>query len=327
MGNRVPPVRSFNTVKHSNRDKRIKRQQKLRLLILGMFAVTALLLLMLVIFVICSIASSARPDEPQTPEDIIQYESITKSSTLHTKIGPLIVINKSNSFNPSYSNLISLSSSIPKLEEQPIYKTLKNGILIHPDAKAAFDDMMKVYGNASTVTVTDAYRSLDAQAATGGKIPAGQSDHHSAYLITLDINGDVDTHWIQQNCHKYGFVVRYPASKASITGVGKAAGMSYDYMEAIRYVGIPHATYMTENNLCLEEYVQLLRASYTKDAQLQINGTDGNLYSVYYVPASSGDITQFQVPSNYHYDISGDNQNGFIVTVNLNAPIAAEDAE
>ena len=320
MGNRVPPARSFNTVKHSNRDKRIKRQQKLRLLILGMFAVTALLLLMLVIFVICSIASSARPDEPQKPEDIIQYEAITKSSTLHTKIGPLIVINKSNSFNPSYSNLITLSNStIPVLEGKPIYKTEKIGIQIHPDAKAAFDDMMKVYGNASNITVTDAYRSLDAQ--SGYTIPKGQSDHHSAYLIALDIDGDVSTHWIQQNCHKYGFVIRYPSDKSSVTGI------PYNYMEAIRYVGVAHATYMNANNLCLEEYVRLLQTSYTIDAQLQINGADGNLYSVYYVPASNGDVTQFRVPSNFDYEISGDNMNGFIVTVNLSSPIATEAAE
>lgn len=61
--------------------------------------------------------------------------------------------------------------------------------------------------------------------------------------------------WMEQNCAKYGFVVRYDGSKFEKTGI---LDESWHY----RYVGVPHATYMMENNLCLEEYLELLKNSY-----------------------------------------------------------------
>jgi hypothetical protein len=120
--------------------------------------------------------------------------------------------------------------------------------------------------------------------------------------------------WIYENAHKYGFIVRYPESKSDQTGVS-------GYEHCFRYVGVPHATYITQSNLCLEEYVELLKNNYTS-THLAIKGADGNSYEVYYVPAGSGDITTISVPSNYEYTVSGDNVSGFIVTVHLNEPKA-----
>ena len=55
----------------------------------------------------------------------------------------------------------------------------------------------------------------------------------------------------------YGFVLRYPAGKESITGI---AHESWHF----RYVGIPHAQFMASQCLVLEEYVELLRQKYSK---------------------------------------------------------------
>ncbi|MCD7894181.1 MAG: M15 family metallopeptidase [Erysipelotrichaceae bacterium] len=54
--------------------------------------------------------------------------------------------------------------------------------------------------------------------------------------------------WLENNSYKYGFVLRYPKQKASVTG------NSYD-AHIYRYVGVEAATYMYENNLTLEEYL------------------------------------------------------------------------
>ncbi len=54
--------------------------------------------------------------------------------------------------------------------------------------------------------------------------------------------------WLEENAYKYGFVLRYPKQKASITN------HSYD-AHIYRYVGEEIATYMYENNLTLEEYL------------------------------------------------------------------------
>lgn len=57
--------------------------------------------------------------------------------------------------------------------------------------------------------------------------------------------------WLLQNAPNYGFILRYPADKVEITKVGFEPWH-------FRYVGVDHALYMTENNLCLEEYLPLL---------------------------------------------------------------------
>ena len=54
--------------------------------------------------------------------------------------------------------------------------------------------------------------------------------------------------WLKENCHKYGFIIRYLKGKESITGY------SYEPWH-IRYVGVDIATEIMENNLTLEEYL------------------------------------------------------------------------
>jgi len=81
----------------------------------------------------------------------------------------------------------------------------------------------------------------------------GYSEHQSGYAFDLNSIDDsfADTpegQWVAENCYKYGFIVRFPEGKEDITG--------YQYESwHLRYVGVEVATYMYENNLCLEEYL------------------------------------------------------------------------
>ena len=59
----------------------------------------------------------------------------------------------------------------------------------------------------------------------------------------------VEQQWLIQNSWKYGFVLRYPTNKNSITGVGYEP---WHY----RYVGKEHAKKIHELGVCLEEYVK-----------------------------------------------------------------------
>ena len=54
------------------------------------------------------------------------------------------------------------------------------------------------------------------------------------------------------HCHKFGFILRYPSDKEEITEI------NYEPWH-FRYVGIPAATYIMENGLCLEEFVLQLQ--------------------------------------------------------------------
>ena len=58
--------------------------------------------------------------------------------------------------------------------------------------------------------------------------------------------------WMAEHCQEYGFILRYPADKEEITEI------NYEPWH-MRYVGIPAATYIMENGLCLEEFVEQLQ--------------------------------------------------------------------
>ena len=58
--------------------------------------------------------------------------------------------------------------------------------------------------------------------------------------------------WMAEHCQEYGFVIRYPADKKSITEINTEPWH-------LRYVGIPAATYIMENGLCLEEFAEELK--------------------------------------------------------------------
>lgn len=114
--------------------------------------------------------------------------------------------------------------------------------------------------------------------------------------------------WIDEHAADYGFVVRYPEGKEVYTNE-RARTQTY------RYVGIPHSTYMKQNNLCLEEYIEKLK-TYTINKPLEISsGT--SLYKVYYTASEDGLTTDVGVPLGSDYEISGNNQDGFIVSVKV----------
>ena len=93
--------------------------------------------------------------------------------------------------------------------------------------------------------------------------------------------------WMVANCWYYGFILRYPDDKTSITGV--------DYMpHHFRYVGLPHSLIMYENNYCLEEYLDYLK-SYTIDQPLTYT-TDDASYEIYYYAANSNGETEVKIP-------------------------------
>jgi len=56
--------------------------------------------------------------------------------------------------------------------------------------------------------------------------------------------------WLMTHCAEYGFILRYPPEKSEVTGIGYEP---WHY----RYVGLDAAKEITEQGLCLEEYLAL----------------------------------------------------------------------
>ncbi len=147
----------------------------------------------------------------------------------------------------------------------------------------------------------------------------GHSEHHTGLALDLAIYTD-DGHaytfdniseyptWLKANAHKYGFIERYQADKTAIT---KIAYENWHY----RYVGKPHAFYMNANSLCLEEYIDLLRTFTFEGKRLAITDDEGVAWEIYFVPANGVENVQIPVPKHNEWEISGNNVDGFIVTV------------
>lgn len=100
---------------------------------------------------------------------------------------------------------------------------------------------------------------------------------------------------------KYGFVERYGAGKESLTGISPEPWH-------FRYVGYPHSLIMREYDLCLEEYIALLR-SYRPDGEHLCFGQT----EIFYADAESAGVS-LSLPDEC-FQISGNNVDGFIVTV------------
>ncbi|MBD5148600.1 MAG: M15 family metallopeptidase [Oscillibacter sp.] len=60
--------------------------------------------------------------------------------------------------------------------------------------------------------------------------------------------------WLMEHCWEYGFILRYPSEKSDITGIGYEP---WHY----RYVGREIAQDIRASGLCLEEYIEVLRAA------------------------------------------------------------------
>ena len=100
------------------------------------------------------------------------------------------------------------------------------------------------------------YCSVDGQAiADTYSARPGYSEHQSG--MALDINyadssftGSPTALWLEKNSWKYGFILRYPAGKESITG--------YKYESwHFRYIGKENAKLVYNSGLTLEEYLQI----------------------------------------------------------------------
>lgn len=81
----------------------------------------------------------------------------------------------------------------------------------------------------------------------------GHSEHQTGLAfdvgwVDLQFANTGAGQWLARHAHEYGFIIRYPKDKESVTG--------YQYEPwHIRYLGVDLATKVYESGLCLEEYL------------------------------------------------------------------------
>lgn len=170
--------------------------------------------------------------------------SSTSDSNGLTYIKGILVVNKKYSvpstYNPgvnaeAYKALQNLQAAASAAGYS---MPLRSGFRSYNTQKTLYNNYVKQYGQASTDTFS---------------AKPGHSEHQTG--LAFDV-GAIDDNfgntpagqWLAQNCHTYGFIIRYPKGKQSITG--------YKYEPwHIRYLGVSTATSVYNSGLCLEEYL------------------------------------------------------------------------
>lgn len=229
--------------------------------------------------------------------------------------GELVIANATNSASIPAPDQLSSIAEVMGRHNTAVY--LDSGLSTHMDkvALTALDNMLTEFNRSQRVNNVQ-IRYAYVPAASLGELPADHLTGLGCELkyVTEAEDGSMTVHnlsessvhgWLAENCHQYGFVVRYPADKAAVTGVS-------DYTDYFRYVGPVHASYMRDNNLCLEEYVSFLKANYDRNEPLSVY-LDGVHYQVFYADATQSSTVLY--PAYHSYTYSGTGDGGVIVVM------------
>ncbi|MDD6094713.1 MAG: M15 family metallopeptidase [Clostridia bacterium] len=285
--------------------------------------------------------SDSVTDQTVTTDDGLPYTVITVPSE-QMYYGDLILVNSQNEYffpEAAEQNIVDIKSAKNEYYGLSSYSTGLSKNVIEQ-----FNTLCTDYYNYSGfkwMQVNSAYRSKQEQIdlyaeytelygadyAKAYVATPGFSEHHTGLALDLNVNVDgsiyyVESYegcdWFRENAKNYGFILRYPDDKVHMTGISYE---SWHY----RYVGTPHSQIMSDMNFCLEEYINYLK-NYTYDTVClgydaatgvrDIPGGeeyDGGVM-IYYVPCE-GEETKVKVPKNSEYTVSGNNVDGFVVTV------------
>ncbi len=307
---------------------KFNRQKLQRITLYIIAALTLLALVLLLIIIIASVEGDSvlLPDDldkevSQKIENLDYTEQKIEENVLDR--GSLVLVNDSHPYSaPSDLSVTKFYEYRNNNGHNPETNYLYS---IGDINKFAFETAAIEYAHKMLVALRDETENdlIQVAGSYGKEESEKTTDIHAGYTMALNVahaaesdlsaeSNAVLNDWLRSNAHKYGFVVRYPADKADITGVS-----DYDY--AFRYVGIPHATYMFENNLCLEEYIKFIKEEHDSPNKPLVISANNTYYIAYFTKCDAGD--SIKVPEEIAYPdgstvkpvISGTNDGGVIV--------------
>ena len=115
----------------------------------------------------------------------------------------------------------------------------------------------KLYVSSAYRTAEEQKREIEEQGEVAQDLGASEhqaglaADVYTLYHGGMGFEGTETGKWVIENCWQYGFILRYPEGKEDKTGI------EYEPWH-LRYVGAPHAEYMTKAGLTFEEYIDSL---------------------------------------------------------------------
>ena len=271
-------------------------------------ALIAVMVLVLAIYGIASLLSQNRKlDDDSYTVNIGKTTTATISvSNLHS--GSLLILDENNRFGgtPSLVNMQSRADR-PKTEAgantYSILKANRESFMATDAAASALNKMLGAFYKTmkdDNIIIATAYDSSKAD--TQDAIYSSGEAFQMTYFHDYETNSEdrrniygVQTYsWIYNNAYKYGFVT-----------VGESEP------NVFRYVGIVHSNAIKQTGLSFDEYLETLKTK-TPTEPLKVTAS-GATYAVYYLAQGS----EYTVPTDYEYTVSGNNVDVYIITVNL----------
>lgn len=258
--------------------------------------------------------------------------------------GSLILVNPKYGFHSQPDELL-----IPALEARP-------EILLQRCASTLLNRLMQEIHGWSSIVPVSGWRSLEEQQQiwddtlreSGPEFTKkfvavpGHSEHQTGLAIDLGLKQkQIDficpdfpdsgiCRVFREKAAKYGFILRYPGGKETITGIGCEPWH-------FRYVGVPHAQIMKENDLTLEEYTEFIRqfpfggrpylvksgpqeiaVSYIKATGDKTLSRSESAFAAADKPLLKAetptDAINIEVSDRRPYTVSGNNVDGFVLT-------------
>ena len=208
--------------------------------------------------------------DPNSPEGRAAAMGLPKPPDIDINSWEFLLANGDNSIDEyEPPELVKIAGETDEQYDTRIVEALK------AFAQDARDQNLPVY-------LSSGYRSYSTQAANFVRIcqnngvadgknangfyitmPAGCSEHQTGLACDItdiyrnpkrseEIEPTATFQYMKDRCQEFGFILRFPKDKESVTGV---MFEPYHY----RYVGVEAAKYIMENGLCLEEFISLYR--------------------------------------------------------------------
>lgn len=234
--------------------------------------------------------------------------------------GSLILVN--------YEHPIKSDTKIPLMSVDTKYKDIR----METKASTLLSRLLESIGSKDKIIPVSGYRSRAEQEKIyadslkeNGKdftrkyvaLP-GRSEHQTGLAIDLgESSSSIDfirpefpytgiCGEFRRKAAQYGFIERYEIGKEMTTGI------SHEPWH-FRYVGYPHSQIIKNNQMSLEEYIQYIK-QFPHDGKHYFLKENARMTEVFYVQGTS-DKTMINLPDNDLFQVSGNNEDGFIVTL------------
>ena len=140
-----------------------------------------------------------------------------------------------------------LRSMLEKADEKGIALKVTDGYVSFAGQKNRYEK------NLAQFKANPKYTPVRAQAAAQRIVPqSGCSEAQTGLLVSFDVSDSRVKSFVERECIKYGFILRYPEGKDELTHIQPNESV-------YRYVGADNAAKMRSFDMCLEEYSEYLK--------------------------------------------------------------------